>query len=360
MSVPTTINAVLLKNAPTGEVQFDYSAKDATFELSSKPFSESDLKDGFVLVKNLYFSNDPAQRGWIAAGQDASRGYADPVKEGDAIRSSGFGEIVASKSSKYSVGDKVLALLTWSDYQPLHEAAVFQKVDESEGVTAPVYLSALGYTAFTAYFGLKDILQLKEGQTIVVSAAAGATGSMVVQLAKHVFKAGKVIGLAGSDEKSRWIESLGADVGINYNDADYKEQLDKAIGPDCTDAYFDNVGGDMLSFLLTKVKKFGRVAACGAIAGYNDKSKLNVTTWTQIITNSLTVQGFVIFNYVQRFPEAIEVILGGISKGTIKVENTYHIEDLSKEEKPLAKVPEVWSLLFGSNKPNGKLITKIA
>ncbi|ODV77953.1 NAD(P)-binding protein [Suhomyces tanzawaensis NRRL Y-17324] len=329
MSLPTTLNYIKLKTAPS---------------------HESELKDGDVFVKHLYFSNDPTQRVYIQKDSVPSRCYMDPVLEGEPMRAFGISEIILSKSDKYAPGDLVYGTFSWSDYQVINEAFVWMKIDDKT-FDIPTQLSNLGHTGLTAYFGLTHVLKMKEGQTIVISAAAGATGSVAVQIAKHMLKSAKVIGLAGTEDKCRWVESLGADICINYHDADYKEQLDKAIGPDYIDLYFDNVGGEMLSHMFTRVKKFGRIAACGSIIGYNDDDKNKLTNWTNLIFNYLTVEGFIVTNYAEHFPEAFGFLIEGLSTGKIKNEGSYY---------PLTKVPEILDLIFGSKKPNGKLLTRIA
>lgn len=360
MSVPTQIKQIVLKNAPTKEVNIDLNAKNSTFKLETVPFSELSLKDGEVLLKVLYLSNDPTQRTWIQKDQIASRTYAPPILEGDTINSFGLGEVVLSKSKKHSKGDIVYGMISWKDYAVINEASIFTTIDQSKGLDLPLYLSNVGLTGWTAYMGLKEVGQIKPGQTVVISAAAGATGSMAVQLAKHVFKAKTVIGITGSAEKGKWVESLGADYTFNYNDPDYLQKLSELIGENYVDIFYDNVGGEILDFMLTKVKQFGVVVACGAISGYNDSSKLKLNNWTEIILNRIRVQGFIVSDFMSKIPDATNDIVEGIKSGAIKISEGTFTHDVSKESDPLSKVPEIWYQLFGSEKPNGKLLTKIA
>lgn len=350
---------IVLENPPSGKVNLAYGEPDSTFKVD-KSDSTPELKDGELLVKVLYLSNDPTQRTWMAANQDASRSYQAPMLKGDVVRSLGLGEVLESKSAKFQKGDIVSGLLGWQDKIAVSEARIFNKVDTSSGLPLPTFLSSLGMTGLTAYFGLSEVGQLKEGQTVLISAASGATGSMAVQIAKHIFKAAKVIGIAGSDEKCKWVESLGADYCVNYRNDDWKTKLSEYIGKDYVDVYYDNVGGDMLSFALKHVKRYGRVIACGAISGYNDSSKFAVTTWSEIVTNRLTVQGFIVSDFSAKFPQGIAAIVGAIKEGKISVTEGAHVEDLSKEENPLEKVPSTWYKLFTDEKPKGKLVTKIA
>lgn len=350
------MSKIVLEIPPTGQVNLNYGEETSTFKLvqeASKP-----LEDGQLLVKVLYLSNDPTQRSWMAANQDTSRSYMPPILKGDVVVSLGLGEVLESKSAKYSAGDKVTGRFGWATELVVPEAAIFNKVDEA--LPLPLYLSTVGMTGLTAYFGLVEVGQLKKGQTVLISAASGATGSMAVQVAKHIVGAAKVIGIAGSEEKCKWVESLGADYCANYRDADWEEKLSEYIGADYVDLYFDNVGGEMLSFAMRKVKRFGRVAACGSIAGYNDSEKLNVTAWTEIITNRLTVQGFIVLDFAAKYPEAIGAIVGALKAGKLEITEAAHVEDLSKKENPLESVPSVWYKLFTEEKPKGKLVTKLA
>lgn len=360
MSLPTSYKRIVLNKAPVKEVNVKFGEESSTFRLEEANLSEDSIKDGEVVVKMLYLSNDPTQRGWMQKGIDPKRMYAPPILENDPVTSLGLGEVVLSKSDKYAVGAKVTGRFSWQEYVVVNEKNIFTTIDESKGLPLPAYLASVGMTGLTAYFGLSKVGELKKGQTVVISAASGATGSMCVQIAKHVIGASKVIGISGSAEKCKWVESLGADACVNYHDADYKKQLSDIIGDDFVDVYYDNVGGEILSFMLSKVKSFGHVVACGAISGYNDSSKMNVTSWGEIITNRLTVRGFIVSDFMSEFPQGVGAIVNGIKEGKIKLAEGATVVDLTKEESSLAKVPETWSLLFGSQKPNGKLITQIS
>ncbi|OBA17969.1 NAD(P)-binding protein [Metschnikowia bicuspidata var. bicuspidata NRRL YB-4993] len=349
------VSKIILETPPTKEVNLTWGQNDSTFKIVDTELP--DVKDGELRIKALYLSNDPTQRLWISAGQDPKRQYMPPILKGDAIRTLGLGEVLESKSDKYVKGDVISGVFHWGDEIIIPEASVSAKVDKS--LPYEWYLSAIGLTGLTAYFGLQKVGQFKEGQTVLVSAASGATGSMVVQLAKHFFKASKVVGIAGSDEKCKWVESLGADLCVNYRDADYKKKIDDFIGDEHFDVYFDNVGGDMLDYALKRTKRYGRIIACGAISGYNDVSKMDVSAWVEIISNRLTVQGFIVFDFFSEFPQAVEDIVAVIKSGKVTVEEGVHIEDVSKFENPLEKVPEVWFKLFSEDKPRGKLLTKL-
>lgn len=353
MSFPTQINEIILKNKPFKDVNFSWGQADSTFELKTQPLDKSDVKDGQVVVKLILISNDPTQRLWIQKGLDPKRMYIEPVHEGERMKATVLAEVVYSKNDEYKEGDIVLGFVGWTDYAILNPEQINSKIPVQQGVPLLAYLSALGMTGLTAFFGTTKIGQLQKGQTIIVSAALGATGSMVVQVAKHLVGAKKVIGFAGSDEKCKWVELIGADICINYKLADLLKELDKALDGEYADVYYDNVGGEQLDICLSRVKPFGRVVACGAISGYNDHVKMNVTRWAEIITNRLTVQGFIVIDFTKDFPEGLAALGNGLKEGKIK--NEVDVIDIKGDIK---KIPEVWFRLFDGKGP-GKLITKL-
>lgn len=348
---------IIVENPPAGKINLAFGEADSTFKLVDTTLPE--LKDGQVLIKTLYLSNDPTQRTWMSPGQDESRAYQKPILKGDVVRSLGLGEVLESKSDSYKKGDIVSAMLGWAEQVAVPEQAIFNKVDTNAGLPLPLFLSSLGMTGLTAYFGLTEVGKLKEGQSVLISAASGATGSMAVQIAKHVIKASKVIGIAGSDEKCKWVESLGADYCVNYRDSDWKKKLSDYIGTDYVDVYFDNVGGEILSLALKKVKRHGHIIACGAVAGYNDPSKFAVTTWPEIIVNRLHIEGFIVSDFAEKFPQGIATIAGALKSGKIEATEGSTVVDLTSEATPLEKVPSTWHKLFTDEKPKGKLISKI-
>lgn len=250
-----------------------------------------DLEDGQALVKNVYFSNDPAQRGYIRKYEDPSRHYMTPVVPGDVMLSGAIAQVVEVKASHLKKGDYVLGATggRWAQYA----------VEDAKGIQAlaplpnnlPIthYQGALGLPGFTAYHGLVDVGEVSKDDILVVSGAAGATGSMVVQIAKKMIGCKKVIGLAGGSKKCEWVKKLGADECIDYKRADWKEELDKAAAG--ANVYFDNVGGEILDFMLTRLQKHGRVIACGAISTYNNsENSKGLQNWFQIIITSLSIR----------------------------------------------------------------------
>lgn len=352
MTLPSKYKQIILQNPPLKDVHVELGSPKSTFALQEVDFPQ--LKDDQVVVKVSYLLNDPTQRSWIQLGNDPKRMYTAPVLKGEPMKSLGLGEVIASKNDKYKTGDTVVGMFGWKDYSVVNAFDIFNKVAPLAGIPLSYYLSALGMTGMTAFIGTLKIGQLKKGQSIVVSAALGATGSLVVQIAKHIVGAERVIGLAGTAEKCRWVESIGADHCINYNDPSYRKQFSKLIGDNFVDVYFDNVGGEILDLALTKVKPFGRVVACGAVAGYNDYEKLFVKQWGQIITNRLVVQGFIITDHVKEYPEAVKALAEGLKLGKISPE----VASVVDVKGDWTQVPVVWSRLFGGKGP-GKLLTKL-
>ena len=241
----------LLAKRPSGEPTAD------TFERVEQPIGEPGA--GQVLIKNLYLSLDPAMRGWMNEGKS----YIKPIGIGEVIRALGVGEVVASNHPDFKVGDTVNGMLGIQDYY-LGEPQGFYKVDPSKA-SLPQYLSVLGMTGLTAYFGLLEVGEPKAGQTIVVSGAAGAVGSMVGQIGK--LKACHVVGIAGGAEKCRYlIEELGFDAAIDYKaEPDLAAALQREC-PNGIDVYFDNVGGPTLDAVLAQINFRARVLICGAIS----------------------------------------------------------------------------------------------
>lgn len=361
MSIPTSSKVVQINEQVVGSVNLEFGAQDATFKIASVALP--DLRDGFVLVKPLYYSNDPAQRMWIEKPDPNStqvlRSYLKGPDVGDPMPAFGMAEVVKSTSAKFSVGDKVICKMYWAEYCAIPEQQIYNKVDESLGFPLTHYLSFLGFTGLTAFFGLREVGKLQKGQTVVISAASGATGSMAVQVAKHLFEAGKVIGISSSDEKCKWVESLGADKCLSYKSPSFQKDLAAAIGPDFADVYYDNVGGEVLDFMLKHVKDHGRIVACGAVATYNDPEKRKILNWSAIITQKLTVEGFIFFQFVSKFLEAVAALSKGIKEGKIESTEGVELVDVSGKDDYLKALSRTWATLFTPEKGNGKLITKV-
>lgn len=349
-----------LANPPVKAVDLDLQSPTSTFKLNNGSLDPSKLDEDKLLVKTIYLSNDPTQRAWIQKGVDPKRMYVPPVLEGDVMKSIGLVKVVlvGSKVSGYKVGDYATGWISWSDYSVISPALIWNKIEDPNVLPLTMYLDIIGLTGLTAYFGLKEIGQFKEGQSIIISAASGATGSLAIQIAKHVFKASKIIAITGSDDKCEFVKTLGADIAINYRNPAFLDLLEEALGEDYVDCYFDLVGGQILDTCLKLIKPYGRVIACGAISGYNDKELMKVLNYSEIITNKLTVQGFIVGDFGAQFPEAVKILVENIKNGNIKTDNsTLSIQDASDD---FSKIPLFWNYLFTDEKPNGKLLTKVS
>jgi NADPH-dependent curcumin reductase len=303
-----------------------------------------DLANGEVLVKVLYVSLDPAMRGWMNDGKS----YIRPVAIGEVMRAGGAGRVVDSKNSKFSVGDYVYGTTGVQEYC-LSDGASLNKIDPKLA-PLPVYVGALGATGLTAYFGLLDVGQPKPGDTVVVSGAAGATGSVVGQIAK--IKGCRVVGIAGGPAKCQYlVKELGFDAAIDYK----SENLPKALHERCPkgiDVYFDNVGGDTLDAVLAQINLGARIALCGAISQYNNTTPIKgPSNYLSLLVNRATMRGFIVFDYANRYSEAGRDLAGWLAAGKLKSR-----EDIVEG---LQSFPEALLKLFkGEN--NGKLMIKVA
>jgi NADPH-dependent curcumin reductase CurA len=255
----------ILSNPPSADPVLEGS--DSTFSLETTSLSAPGT--GQALVKTIYLSNDPAQRGWIQKDMDPERLYTAPVKKGEVMHAFAVAEVVESNADNLKKGQLVMGSFGWTEYAIVNAKEVRPiQADDKAGIRPTHFLGALGGTGITAYYGLVDVVRAAKEDTVVVSGAAGATGSMVVQIAKHLVGCKRVIGIAGGEKKCKWVESLGADICIDYKSASFVEDLKKAT-EGYVEVYFDNVGGEILDLMLTRIKRFGRVAACGAVATYN-------------------------------------------------------------------------------------------
>jgi NADPH-dependent curcumin reductase CurA len=304
----------------------------------------ADPAQGEVVLRNLFLSLDPAIRGWM--GDDPN--YIEPIRLGDAVRSSVIGRVVQSNHPDVAVGDVGMGLGAWEQYTTLPGAAL-NKLDESAGIPLSTFLGVLGPTGLTAYFGLLEVGKPQAGETVLVSAAAGAVGSIVGQIAK--MKGCRVVGMAGSDDKCSWLrDELGFDDVINYKTCgDYEAAIRKAC-PKGVDVYFDNVGGEILDATLLCLNKFARVAVCGWISTYNVPDAPGPTNLWQLVAESVTVQGFTVIDYMDRFPDGIAQLAQWVMSGELK----YREEVVDGLDNVL---PTFLRLFDGSNQ--GKLIIRI-
>ena len=264
----------------------------------------------------------------------------------------GIAEVIESKSSKFPKGALVVAGTNWVEYNVFDEAACtpIQKVGD---LSETHFLGALGLTGLTAYYGLQ-VVRAGASDTVVVSGAAGATGSMVVQIAKHMLGCKKVIGIAGTDDKCKWVESLGADVCLNYKSPSFKQDL-KQVTEGFIEVYFDNVGGEILDLMLGRMARFGRVAACGAISGYNNHSDVyGIKSWFEIITQRIEIRGFIVLDAVPQIPKLVGELTQAYKDGKLKIGK----ENETVVPTNFEGIPKTWLQLF-SGVNTGKLVTKI-
>ena len=316
--------------------------KRSDCEFTSAP--AGDPGPGEVRVKVLYLSLDPAMRGWM----NDSKSYIAPVGLGEVMRAGGVGRVVASNDAGLAVGDLVVGMTGVQDYAVL-KAKNAVKVDPRLA-PLPRYLGALGMPGLTAYFGLLDIGQPKEGETVVVSAAAGAVGAVVGQIAR--IKGCRVVGIAGGPEKCRYVTAeLGFDAAVDYKNEDVRAALSQHC-PKGIDVYFDNVGGGILDIALSLLAHRARVIICGAISQYNSMESLQGPRfYLSLLVNRARMEGFVVFDYLARYAEGMQALAGWSMQGKLKARE--HIV------KGLETFPETLLMLFrGEN--SGKLVIQVA
>jgi NADPH-dependent curcumin reductase CurA len=273
------------------------------------------LNDGDVLVRTLYISVDPYLRGRMRPG----RSYVPPFEVGEVITSGAVGEVLESRSPQFQTGDSVTGMMGWRLYNMV-KAAELRKIDAR---VAPVTtsLGVLGMPGLTAYFGLLDIGQPKEGETVVVSGAAGAVGMTVCQIAK--LKGCRVVGIAGSDEKNEYLkQALGVDATINYKSGEVAPALKEAC-PKGVDVYFDNVGGEVSDAVMPLLSHGARTVVCGQISLYNlDKPDVGPRPQPYLLVNSALMKGFIITEYAARFPEGVMQLAQWLGAGKLKYAET--------------------------------------
>jgi len=303
------------------------------------------LQEGQALAQVKYLSIDPAMRVWMA---NISQ-YMPPVAIGEVMRAFGLAEIVESRNPDFRKGDKITGLTGLQEYFVTDgkESRPFLKLPSIPFLSDTNFLSLFGINGLTAYFGMMDIAKPQAGETLLVSAAAGATGSIAGQIGK--IHGARVVGIAGRDEKCRWIkDDLGFDAAINYKHADWKQQL-AAATPKGIDMNFENVGGEIMYAVLDRMNVRGRVALCGLISGYT-KEDPALASFAQVLIKRLRVEGFIVIDHVSRFMEA------GKQLGMWKMMGK--LRDQQTLVKGLEKAPEAINMLFrGDN--IGKLIVEV-
>jgi NADPH-dependent curcumin reductase len=295
---------VRLKRRPAGQVAAD------DFAILDEPLAEP--KDGEIRVRIAYVSLDPAMRGWISEG----RSYVEPVAVGDVMRAYAAGHVELSRNPRFAVGDAVTGLLGVQSHAVSDGRGVI-KVDE-QLAPLPSWLGGLGMPGHTAYFGLKHVADVKPGETVVVSAASGAVGQVVGQIAR--IEGARAVGIAGGPEKCAFItRELGFDAAVDHKRPDLSDAL-KAAAPQGIDVDFENVGGDVFDAVLARMNQFGRVALCGLISAYNATEPPPAPRNLRfVLTMRLKVQGFIVFDFAKQYKEATSALLGWYRDGRLKL-----------------------------------------
>ncbi|OWQ93381.1 NADP-dependent oxidoreductase [Roseateles aquatilis] len=334
---------ILLASRPTGEPGTD------NFKLVETAVPDAAaLADGQVLVRNHYLSLDPYMRGRMNDGKS----YAQPQPLNEVMIGGTVGEVVASRSANFKVGDKVVGMGGWQEFQLVDasQRGVLQKVDTTH-VPLSAYLGAVGMPGVTGWYGLVKIIDPKAGETVVVSAASGAVGGAVGQLAKA--RGARAVGIAGGADKCRYVvEELGFDACIDYKQHRDVKSLSAALKADCPngiDGYFENVGGMILDAVMLRANAFSRVAMCGMIAGYNGEP-IPLSAPQLILVNRMKIEGFIVSEHMEVWPEALKELGTLVATGKLKYRES--VAD------GLAAAPEAFlGLLKGRN--FGKQLVKL-
>ncbi len=303
------------------------------------------LSDGQVLVRNVYLSLDPANRGWM----NERKTYVDPIGIGDVVRGGTIGVVEESRHRNFEVGSVVQGAIGWQDYQVTDGRGV-TRLPAEEGMPLTAYLGLFGHIGMTAYFGLLDIGKPRAGETLVVSAAAGAVGSVAGQIGR--IKGCRVVGIAGGEEKCRWItEELGFDAAIDYKSQPVYEKLREHC-PDGIDIYFENVGGEILDAVLAQINLRARIVLCGMISQYNATGRVpGPGNFINLLVQRARVEGFIVLDYLSRAREAMHDLTDWFAAGRIK----YRVDVVDG----LENAPAALNRLFdGTNK--GKLIVRVS
>ncbi len=334
----TTNQRWVLKRRPEGAI------KPGDLELVTEPVP--DLADGQVLVRTIYLSLDPTNRIWMSDRDQ----YMPPVKIGDTMRGGAIGVVERSRSDRFKQGDLVNpGLGGWSTYS-VANGATLNPVPAIPGVPLSAFMSVLGATGLTAWFGIDDIGKPKPGETVVVSAAAGAVGSIAGQIAR--LRGARVIGIAGGKAKCDWLTGeLGFDGAIDYKAEDVGAALDRLCS-DGIDVDFENVGGPIMDAVFSRMNDFGRMALCGMISTYNDDGPCSgPADFSRILMHKLLIKGFIVTDYLARAGEAFAELAPWVMSGQLKWK--VHIED------GLENAIDAVGLLF-SGQHDGKLLVRVS
>lgn len=327
----------LLRSRPQGRITPD------TFELTEEPVPE--IGDGEALVRTQWISLDPTNRAWI--GETPT--YLPPVGIGEVMRAVALGQVAKSRHSGYQEGQLVQGMMGWQDWVVASDAAPLLPVPEIPGVSPSLYLGTLGATGLTAWVGLTDIGRPQPGETLVVSAAAGAVGSVVAQMAK--IKGARVVGIAGGAEKCRLLtERLGVDAAVDHRASDWYDQLVDAT-PDGIDVDFENVGGQIMEAIFARLNLRARVVLCGLISGYNDADPPpGPRTFGNLLVQRARLEGFIVLDHLDRISEATAELGAWIREGKL--------QPLETVVEGFEQLPTAINMLFdGAN--TGKLVVRV-
>ena len=336
--MPESNRRFILNSRPEGRIAAD------TFELVEEPVPE--IEDGQALVRTEWISIDRTNRAWI---RDVPT-YLPPVAIGEVMRGLGLGRVVASNHDAYPEGKLVQGLTGWQEFAVASDATPLIPVAEIPGIPPSMYLGALGMTGLTAWVGIEDIGRPRPEETVVVSAAAGAVGSVAGQIAK--IKGARVVGIAGGAEKSALLtERLGFDAAVDYKASDWRDQL-AAATPDGIDVDFENVGGEIMDAVFARLNLRARVALCGLISGYNETAQpAGPQAFSNLLVQRVLLQGFIVLDHLGRIAEAVTEIGGLIREGKL--------HPLETVVEGFEELPNAVNMLFdGAN--TGKLVLRVA
>jgi hypothetical protein len=335
--MPDQNRRLVLAERPAGRVD------EATFR--AEPGPVPDPGDGEAVLRQEYISVDPTNRMWI--GETPT--YLPPVAIGEVMRAGGIGRVVASRHDGYPEGALVQGLFGWQDYVVLSDTAPGFVMPEVPGVPASAFLGVLGMTGLTAYIGMNDIGRPQTGETVVVSAAAGAVGSVASQIAK--IAGARVVGIAGGPEKCALLtERFGLDAAVDYKAPDWREQL-AAATPDGIDVDFENVGGEIMDAVFARLNLRARVPLCGLISGYNAADPPpGPRAFGNVLINRVLVQGFIVLDHFDRAGEVGQILGGWMAEGKLSAEETV-VEGFDE-------LPRAMNMLFDGENV-GKLVVRL-
>ncbi|KAK7050967.1 hypothetical protein VNI00_005079 [Paramarasmius palmivorus] len=335
--MPSHYTSIVLNERPEADIL------PTTFRSERLPMSDLKPKENEVIVKILWLSLDPAMRGWLRD----QRSYLPPVQIGEVMRGATLSVVIEKgPNASLDAGSIVYGVTGWREYAVMPEKTL-EKITVPPGAEPIDFINTLGSSGMTAYFGLHDVGKIKPGETLVVSGAAGSVGALVCQLGKRV--GAKVYAIAGSQDKCEWLEKeLGVDRAFNYKSDTFRSDF-KEIG--YLDVYFDNVGGEILDMCLSRLNQGARIVLCGAISAYNSPKPAGLHGYLSLISQRARMEGFIVFDYKDRYPEAIAEISKGLADGSIK--RKFHVVE------GLENAPSALPLLFNGGN-TGKLVVKVA